>query len=40
MIQAIEAESAHDKESLCIEVGLGSFNTVKVLGLKAIWRYT
>lgn len=29
-----EAESVHDIESLCIEAGLGSFNTVKIVGLK------
>ena len=29
-----EAESAHDIESLCIEVGIASFNTVKIVGLK------
>ena len=29
-----EAESAHDIESLCIEAGLGTFNTVKIVGLK------
>ncbi len=29
-----EAESAHDIESLCIEAGLGLFNTVKIVGLK------
>jgi hypothetical protein len=29
-----EAEGAHDIESLCIEVGLGLFNTLKIVGLK------
>ena len=29
-----EAESAHDIESLCIDAGLGTFNTVKIVGLK------
>ncbi|MGZ5501721.1 MAG: hypothetical protein ACXWEW_11285 [Nitrososphaeraceae archaeon] len=29
-----EAESAHDIESLCIEAGIGSFNPVKIVGLK------
>lgn len=29
-----EAESAHDKESLCIEAGIASFNTVKIVALK------
>lgn len=29
-----QAESAHDIESLCIEAGLGLFNTVKIVGLK------
>jgi hypothetical protein len=29
-----EAENVHDIESLCIEAGLGSFNTVKIVGLK------
>jgi hypothetical protein len=29
-----EAESAHDIESLCIEAGLGLFNTPKIVGLK------
>ena len=29
-----EAENAHDIESLCIEAGLGTFNTVKIVGLK------
>jgi hypothetical protein len=29
-----EAESAHDIESLCIEAGIGSFNTVKLIDLK------
>ena len=29
-----EAENAHDIESLCIEAGLGMFNTVKIVGLK------
>jgi hypothetical protein len=29
-----EAESAHDRESLCIEAGLGLFNTLKIVGLK------
>jgi hypothetical protein len=29
-----EAESAHDIESLCIEAGLGLFNTLKIVGLK------
>jgi len=30
----LEAESAHDIESLCIEAGLGLFNTIKIMGLK------
>lgn len=30
----LEAESAHDIESLCIEAGLGLFNTLKIVGLK------
>ena len=29
-----EAENAHDIESLCIEAGLGLFNTIKIMGLK------
>lgn len=29
-----EAENTHDIESLCIEAGLGVFNTVKIVGLK------
>jgi hypothetical protein len=29
-----EAESAHDIESLCIEAGIASFNTVKIVALK------
>ena len=29
-----ETESAHDIESLCIEAGIGSFNTVKIVGLR------
>ena len=29
-----EAESANDIESLCIEAGLGLFNTLKIVGLK------
>jgi hypothetical protein len=29
-----EAESAHDIKSLCIEAGLGLFNTLKIVGLK------
>ena len=34
-----EAESAHDIESLCIEVGLGTFNTVKNVGLNDMKMY-
>jgi hypothetical protein len=30
----IEAENAHDIESLCIEAGIASYNTVKIVGLK------
>jgi hypothetical protein len=29
-----EAESAHDIESLCIEAGIASFNTAKIVALK------
>jgi hypothetical protein len=29
-----EAESAHDIESLCIEAGIGAYNTVKIVSLK------
>jgi hypothetical protein len=29
-----EAENAHDIKSLCIEAGLGLFNTLKIAGLK------
>ncbi len=29
-----EAESAHDIESLCIDAGITSFNTVKIVALK------
>ena len=29
-----EAESAHDIENLCMEAGIGSFNTVKIVSLK------
>jgi hypothetical protein len=29
-----EAENAHDIESLCIEAGIASYNTVKIVGLK------
>lgn len=29
-----EAESAHDIESLCIEAGIASFNTVKIVALR------
>ena len=29
-----EAESAHDIESLCIEAGIASFNTVKIVDLR------
>ena len=29
-----EAENAHGIESLCIEAGIASFNTVKIVGLK------
>ncbi|MGB9169384.1 MAG: hypothetical protein WCB31_10705 [Nitrososphaeraceae archaeon] len=29
-----EAESAHDIESLCIDAGIASFNTVKIVALK------
>jgi hypothetical protein len=29
-----EAESPHDIESLCIEAGLGLFNTLKIVGPK------
>ena len=31
---SFEAKSVHDIESLCIEVGIASFNTVKIVGLK------
>ena len=27
-------ESAHDIENLCIQAGIGSFNTVKIVSLK------
>ena len=30
----LQAENAHDIETLCIEAGLGTFNTVKIVGLK------
>jgi hypothetical protein len=29
-----EANSAHDIESLCIEAGIASFNTVKIVALR------
>ena len=29
-----EADSAHDIESLCIEAGIASFNTVKIVALR------
>ena len=29
-----EAKSAHDIESLCIEAGIASFNTVKIVALR------
>lgn len=29
-----EAENAHDIESLCIDLGIASFNTVKIVALK------
>jgi hypothetical protein len=29
-----EAENAHDIESLCIEAGIASYNTVKIVALK------
>jgi hypothetical protein len=29
-----EAESAHDIESLCIEAGIGAYNTVKIVALR------
>jgi hypothetical protein len=29
-----EAENAHDIESLCIDAGIASFNTVKIVALK------
>jgi hypothetical protein len=29
-----DAENAHDIESLCIEAGIASYNTVKIVALK------
>jgi hypothetical protein len=29
----VEAESAHDIETLCIEAGISAFNTVKIVPL-------
>ena len=29
----VEAESAHDIESLCIEAGISAYNTVKIVPL-------
>ena len=34
-----EAEKSHDIESLCIDVGIASFNTVKIVALKNMKMY-
>ncbi|MGE5706531.1 MAG: hypothetical protein ACM3XP_07435 [Nitrososphaerales archaeon] len=34
MDENFEAESAHEIESLCIDAGIASFNTVKIVALK------
>ena len=35
-----EAENAHDIESLCIEAGIASFNTVKIVALRRMKMYS